>query len=236
MLVPQGWSARFYALHLERVEEQSLMQAPRELGAGESEALAPLLSESATAGVEVHPLSLSTHDVAKDILEVAHDKRANLVVLGWHKPVYSGNLFSGTVAEVTRAAPCDVALLLERGKAPWRRILVMAPDPADVRISDTARRIRGTGAEKVTTLRVHLGEPPLESGDAIEAVMREATQGYDLVVATLSDLGASFPFEKLEQELARRTGASLLVLFYARHQEGNVPSSATSRPVTKAAS
>jgi hypothetical protein len=174
--------------------------------------------------------------VAKDLLEVARDQRANLVVLGWHKPVLSGNVFGGTVADVLRVAAYDVALLLERGKAPWRRILVVAPDPTDVRISDTARRIRGSGAEKVTTLRVYLGERPLESGDPIEAVVGEATQGYDLVVTALSDLSPSFPFERLEQELVRRTGASLLLLFYARQEEEKISFSARSRAITKAAS
>jgi Kef-type K+ transport system membrane component KefB/nucleotide-binding universal stress UspA family protein len=236
LLTPQGRAARFYALHLERVEEQSLTRVALDQAPDTDEALLPLLSEAEASGVEVRPVSLSSRNVAKDILEVAREKRANLVVLGWHKPVLSGNVLGGTVAEVMREAPCDVALLLERGKAPWRRILVMAPDPTDVRISDTARRIRGSGAEKVTTLRVHPAERPLESGDPIEAVMGEAVQGYDLVVATLPDLSASFPFEKLEQELALRTGASLLVLCYARHEEAKASPSAKPRAVTKAAS
>jgi hypothetical protein len=142
------------------------------------------------------------------------------------------------VGEVLRERPCDVALLLERGKTPWRRILVMAPDPGDVRISDTARRMRASGAEKVTTLRVHASERRVESGDPIATVMEEASQGYDLVVAALSDPDGSFPFEKLEQEVSRRTGASLLLLFYASPgpAQGSASSSVEPRPITRAAS
>jgi hypothetical protein len=234
MLLPQGRSTRIYALHLERVEEQSLMQAPRD--PSESEALLPLLAEAESGSVEVRPLSRSTHDVARDILEVARAKRADLVVLGCPKTTSAGNALGETASAVLRDAPCDVALLLERDKAPWRRILVMAPDPTDVRISDTARRIRGSGAEKVTTLRVQPGARPVESGDPIETVMGEATQGYDLVVATISQLDASFPLERLEGELARRTAASLLLLFYARHEAEKAPSSADARAITQAAS
>jgi hypothetical protein len=257
-LVPSGRSARIYALYLDRVEEQSLTRMPPEHLPAQEPALQPLLAEAARLGVEVRSLSLSSYDVMKDTVEVAQAKRADLVVLGWHKSVAKGPLPGGGESEALRAVRCDVALLLERGgKDPWKRILIPQLGPRDAGAVEVARRVEAEGSAEVTVLRVvppqdarspqtragRAGLPAavhlevVEAADPTPAVLREAAAGYDLVVVHAADAPGPAAFGTLEERLVKEAATSLLLVrFPAERINALAGGSADAGAVTRAAS
>ena len=87
---------------------------------------------------------------------MARAKGAGLIVMGWHKPVWSRGVLGGTVHAVMRDTDADVTVLIDRGLAwPPRRILVPFAgtdhDRAALRLAQ--RLARGHHAD-VTVLRV----------------------------------------------------------------------------------
>jgi nucleotide-binding universal stress UspA family protein len=236
-LIPAGRNPRIYALHLERTSEQSLTRVDRDRLPGQNEVLQPLLAHAEARGVEVRPLAFASHDVSRDILDVARVKHADLVLMGWHKPILGRSILGGTVSDVLGATSTDVAILVERGPVPWRRILVPFRDArSDGGALDAARKIAvGTGA-KVTILHVVTpdGVPHAErrtrwetlsfregihlklvtDTPALEAAVREAGEGYDLIVVGASRAWDTLPtpFAHRHEALARASAASLLVV------------------------
>lgn len=88
-------------------------------------ALAPLLARAGELGATVRPLSFISPRPGYDICNVAEVKGAKLLLLGWHKPVLSGNVLGGTVREVLSSAPMEVGVLIDRGLSQLRRVLVL---------------------------------------------------------------------------------------------------------------
>jgi len=238
LVAPPDRAIRVYALHLERSSDQSLTRMDPYQRPGDDEVLQPLLV-SAEERLEVRPLSFTSGDIAGDIVDVAHVKGAELVVMGWHKPILSGSILSGTASVVLRHARADVAVLVERAPAPWRRILVPYRDVhMDRAALGFARRIAANGQAEVTIL--HVIEPHgsraadssstrlrddvsfpdgarlklVESDRPLEAAVRELQEGYDLVVVGVSrDWGTvPHPFSSRHQVLARASASSLLVV------------------------
>jgi Kef-type K+ transport system membrane component KefB/nucleotide-binding universal stress UspA family protein len=259
-LVPAGRSARIYALYLDRVEDQSLTHMPPEHLPAEEPALQPLLAEAARVGVEVRSLTLSSYDVAKDIVEVARAKRADLVVLGWHKSVLKGPVLGGGVSDALRAVRCDIALLLERGKEPWKRVLIPQLGLRDAVAAEVARRVEAEGSADVTILRVlpppdaparspqarssREGLPAavrlevVEAADPTQALLGEAACGYDVVVVHVADAPGPAAFGALEERLVKDCATSLLLVRFPAERIAATPagSSPDASPVTRAAS
>jgi Kef-type K+ transport system membrane component KefB/nucleotide-binding universal stress UspA family protein len=238
-LAPEGRQTRVYALHLQRTSDHGLSRVDVAELPAQNEVLRPLLAEAEAEGVEVRPLSFTSRNVDRDILDVAHVKRADLVLMGWHKPVLGRSILSGTVAAVLRHARVDVAVLVERGAAPWRRILVPYRNPTeDLGALELARRIATNREAEVTILHVVApdrasdGEGRLssrweehafpdgvrlklvESDKPLEAAVREAREGYDLIVVGVSRAWGTTPtpFGRRHEALVRASAASLLVV------------------------
>lgn len=235
-LSPASRERRIYALHLDRVAERRLVEIPPDTEPASDEALLPALNAAEAAGIEVRPLSFASRAPARDILEVTHEKGAELVVMGWHKPVIGRGILGGTVHEVMRAAHAEVAVHLERHPRPWRRVLVLYQGGLHDRAAvEMGRRIAAGDGVEVEVLRVAGPGAEPESGpepawaalaadgvrlrtvtsDSPEgAAVEEARRGYDLVVVGAtgawglepSTLGAS------GARLARETAASLLIV------------------------
>ena len=72
----------------------------------------------------VHPLVRIAKDVAGATAEIARLDRANLILLGWHRPAFSTNRLGGRVGQILSSAPVDVAVYVDRGGEQLERILV----------------------------------------------------------------------------------------------------------------
>jgi Kef-type K+ transport system membrane component KefB/nucleotide-binding universal stress UspA family protein len=237
LLLPAGRESKIYALHLERPSNTSMaeqqLDAPKDTAGSSAEALAPLLSHASEIGVAVRPISFVSRDIAGDIRDVARVKGADLVLMGWHKPILGQSILGGTVSGALRDVSGDLAILVNRGAGPWKRILVPYKDMgADRGAIDLASRLaESTPGTTVTLLHVIAPGGPkgelssatfgdgvrlklVESDNPLDVAVAEAKQGYDLIVVGASPTWGMTPspFGARHEELARASSASLLVV------------------------
>src|SRR4030095_12239396 len=91
---------RLYALRLIRPTDRAsfyIIDQDEETG---MQGLKPLLQKAEQLPLSVNPISFLPPRPAQDICNVAEVKGANLIVLGWHKPVVTRTVLGGTVADV----------------------------------------------------------------------------------------------------------------------------------------
>lgn len=234
-LAPQERS-KIYALHLLRPEAGSLGVNPLPRS---EDALKPLLQAAAAEGEAVRPLAFTSREPGRDIAETARIKAADLILMGWHKPVLSQSILGGTVFEVMQDARTDVAVYLARRFGAWKRVLVPYTGTIHDRGAlELARRMSTTGALEITILHVvppgrSTNDPRLgltdtremldaegvrlkvvESANPQDAVLQESYQGYDLVVVGVSEEWGLQPtlFSRRHEELARSCPASMLMI------------------------
>ena len=116
---------KVYGLALSRPSNQETLPISPDVATPElQEALRPLLAESEGYGFATEAISFPSRDVASDIARVARHKRADLILMGFHKPVIGHAILGGTVHRVLTGADADVAVFVDRGMPPRPRILV----------------------------------------------------------------------------------------------------------------
>src|SRR5690606_21782251 len=152
-------------------------------------------------------LDAATDDIAGTILATAEDSASDLILLGWHRPMGHDTGGPSPVHDVIERVRCHVATRLARQDSPRppvldpshggrhdRRALVLAARMqrhADVHVTvlhvvDPTRpeAAGGTGwsdlVEDLSDGRVRL--KVVESSDPVDAAIREAWAGYDLIV------------------------------------------------------
>ena len=149
---------RVYGLHLARPETRSVLDATADDAVPPDPSdspLGPLLAAAAAADVDVRPLEFVTRDPGRDIADIALQKGADLVLMGWHKPVVSQSILSGTVYDVLKHTRSDVAVYLGRTFRPWARVLVPYRGGVhDAAALALAVRIGATTDAEVTLLHV----------------------------------------------------------------------------------
>jgi nucleotide-binding universal stress UspA family protein len=126
----------------------------------------------------VRPLSFVSPQPAPDICNVAAVKQADLVLLGWHKPVLGKTVLSGTVHEVMRRAEATVGVLVDRGLGWVTNVLVpylgSVHDQGALRLG---RRLARHSGANVTILQVVSPDPgggrSIEVGGPIDEVLDE---------------------------------------------------------------
>lgn len=169
---------RLYALRLLPPTGRAsfVLAEQEEPRASETSALGPLLERADALGLTVRPLSFVSPRPSADICEVAAVKRADLVIMGWHKPVLGRAVLSGTVHDVMGHAGTSVAVLVDRGLEWIGRVLVPFRGGLHDRgaLALGLRIARHVGA-KVTVLHVLNLDP-------------KAAGGADDAASTLADL------------------------------------------------
>jgi Kef-type K+ transport system membrane component KefB/nucleotide-binding universal stress UspA family protein len=176
--------------------------------------LAPLLERARSLDVQVRAISFVSPEPARDICNVAEVRGADLILLGWHKPVLSQTMLGGVVHDVLDHAPTTVGVFADRGLTQVRRILVPFQGSAHDRGAlALAQRLLISRNAEVTILHV---VPPERSDDEQElgaramaqhvfgeptggqvrveivkhafpadAALEESARGYDLVIVGL---------------------------------------------------
>jgi len=80
-------------------------------------------------GVELRTIVRIGHRAAEGIVEVAVEEEADLIIFGWGGPLTAKHstgaeaVFSPTIDEVVRDAPCNIAVVKQRGVRDVKRIL-----------------------------------------------------------------------------------------------------------------
>jgi Kef-type K+ transport system membrane component KefB/nucleotide-binding universal stress UspA family protein len=253
-----------YALHLIPPAERAsfrLRHPPGPKGparAPEAGPMETLLARARQTSLELRPLSFVSAEPGLDICRTAEAKRADLIVLGWHKPLFGQTVLGGTVHEVMQEAGSDVAVLVDRGLTTVRRVLVPFNGSRHDRAAlALARRLRACAGAEVTVLHVTSpdlphGRPPTRrmAGELLpetlggvrfqvvahdspeDALLTEAAQGYDLVVV---GVGAEWGLEGhlfgLQRErLVSESTPSLLVIRQPRPQVEGASETAREEP------
>jgi nucleotide-binding universal stress UspA family protein len=144
--------------------------------AGGGEALKPLLEAAADPPaalprgaswepIDVRPLTFVSREPGRDIADTAHRKKADLVLIGWHKPVVSQSVLGGTVYDVLRHTRSDVGVYIARNEGAVRRVLVpFATSPHDHAALAVAGRLAAVSGADVTILHVIPPTSPEEPG------------------------------------------------------------------------
>jgi Kef-type K+ transport system membrane component KefB/nucleotide-binding universal stress UspA family protein len=159
---------RIVALHLRRPGDRGEFRSGLREALPEQDGLLNRLVEQAREKkLALEPVSFFSRDVARDIATVARDRQADLVLIGFHNPVFSGTLLGGTVHRVMTATPADVGVFVDRGMREIRRVLVpFLGSPHDRLAMELAGRLTRTAKAQVTILHV---TAPLRSGPALNA-------------------------------------------------------------------
>ena len=143
--------------------------------------------EFAPDNVELRTTVRIGRRAAEGIVEAAAEDESDLVIFGWGGPApararAAEAIFSPTIDEVVRDAPCDIAVVKQRGVHDVRRILVpvRGGPHAELAIRFADALGRGLGAE-VTAL--HIVRPELDpqvraqTERALRAFVRYHTKG-----------------------------------------------------------
>jgi Kef-type K+ transport system membrane component KefB/nucleotide-binding universal stress UspA family protein len=223
-LVPPTNRASFY-----------LGRTPEEIS---QTALTPALARARELAMPLKPISFVSNEPAQDICGVASAKGADLVLLGWHKPVIGQSMLAGIVHEVLEAAPCDVGVFIDRGLSRVQRVLVpfigSMHDHAALALAQ--RLLHGSGAE-ITILHVKAPGESVGAGAAAadlvhqdggskvtlrviehaspaDAALAESREGYDLLVVGVGrEWGLSHKrFGVQPERLMAESPASVLVV------------------------
>jgi Kef-type K+ transport system membrane component KefB/nucleotide-binding universal stress UspA family protein len=208
--------SRVYALHLIRTSERPSNYVKGQEFLVEASPLDSVVEKAKALGQEVRPLTFYSSDPAEEIVDVAKAKAADVILMGWHKPLLGGAVLGGTVRRVMDEAKSPVAVFIDRGLKKINRILVPVVDsPHDLAALNFAKRISVNHLSEMTLL--HLLVPKKENAKAsfdiekdtsllsepdikdrlsfrtlrhaspVDAVLEEADKGYDLVVIGVSE-------------------------------------------------
>lgn len=136
--------ARIHALHLAPPNDRVSFHLGQVDAAGPDLGLRSLLARATELDLRVNPISFVSGAPAADIVSLAELKDVEMILLGLFRPT----LQSGVVQQVIREAPCDVAVLVDRGFDRAQRVLVRAGGTPDDKLALTlARRLEQLGAE-----------------------------------------------------------------------------------------
>ena len=108
-----------YAFESTPVEADRLIAQRRE----QLEELIQRLEPAATRSY-VQPIIRVSNNVARETAEIAALEKADLILVGWHRPAFSTNRLGGRVGQILTCAPVDVAVFIDRGGRAPRKILV----------------------------------------------------------------------------------------------------------------
>jgi Kef-type K+ transport system membrane component KefB len=164
---PLDAGRRIIALHLERLSDRDpysmrMSDAP----AQRSESLAPLMDAARGMDIPVEPIAFLSRDVPSDIARFARLQAADLILMGFHKPVFGQAILGGTVHRVMTASDSDVAVFVDRDFKSAGKILVPFLGGKHDRLAlELAGRIARNGAAALTIL--HVVPPHRSEGDAV---------------------------------------------------------------------
>jgi Kef-type K+ transport system membrane component KefB/nucleotide-binding universal stress UspA family protein len=212
---------KIYALNLRPPEVSEAYRPGSEDLTGDAQragnSLVPLLEHAEKHGVQVEPISFTSHDVPDDIAGVVRDRRIDLVLMGFHRSVLGRTVLGGTVHRVLTGNPCDVGVFIDRGFQGARTVLVpYLGSPHDRLALELAGHLGRNAGTEVVVLHVvppdrdKDGAAKLNADAAVDRVFSEPSHaaavrmrvvshdspaeavvresaGFDLVIVGLSD-------------------------------------------------
>jgi nucleotide-binding universal stress UspA family protein len=205
--------------------------------ANERSALAPLMAEAQRLNIPSRSLTFVGRDIASDIAQVARDRSADLVLMGFHKAVIGQTILGGTVHRVLTGTDTDVAIFVERGLGSAPSILVPYQGSAHDRLAvELASRMAEFPGVSVTILHVvsrdqrpagGADDPSIrkqafpdsvqvwvvEDASPLDAVLRQSGDFNLIVIGLAEEWGlSSHLFGFRAERVAQESRASLLLV------------------------
>lgn len=152
---PDPANRRLYALHLSRPVDREAYRPGYQAPTEEHEGLQPLLELAREQNLDVQPISFVSRDIASDIARVARLRDADLILMGFHKPVFSRTILGGTVHRVMTGSESNVGIFVQRKPLPPKRILVPYMGSIHDRLAmELAARLAKHAGAEVTVLHL----------------------------------------------------------------------------------
>ncbi|HEX8342285.1 MAG TPA: cation:proton antiporter [Tepidisphaeraceae bacterium] len=165
------------ALHLTRPRETELYRSftADVLAPANLDELKPILAEAESLEMRVEPMSFYSRDVPADIARVVRQQNVDLVLMGYHMPVFSRTLLGGVVSRVLTGTDCDVGIFIDRNYRQPTRVLVpfmgSVHDQLALKIADKVGRACGAA---ITVL--HVTQNPGDVREPIDRAFADPTQ------------------------------------------------------------
>jgi len=171
----------------------------------------------------VHPIIRVTNDVARETAQIAELDRADLILVGWHRPTFSSNRLGGRVGQILSTAKVDVAIFVDRGRERLNNLLVpyAANIHDDLGLELALRLLVNSQERRLTVLRVAVnGEAenelsyefrrvieqlPVEVRSRIETPIVEAAEPIQAVVAASANADLTIAGTSREWGIERQT-------------------------------
>jgi nucleotide-binding universal stress UspA family protein len=194
LIGPPKAGGNIVAVHLRRPSEsQEYAGGVDEVDATNDPTLLPLIEQAREIGAQVEPISFITRDVADDIAQLAAARQVELVLMGFHKPVFGRTILGGTVHNVMSQCGCDVAVFVDRGVDRVKRVLVPFLGSVHDRLAlELAARMAKSTEVAVTVLHVtppaRAGSPAvLDTKGTVERVFSDPSLANSVTVRTVED-------------------------------------------------
>ena len=171
----------------------------------------------------VHPIVRVTNDVARETAQIAELDRADLILVGWHRPTFSSNRLGGRVGQILSTAKVDVAIFVDRGRERLNNLLVpyAANIHDDLGLELALRLLVNSEERRLTVLRVAVdGESenelsyefrrviellPVEVQSRIETPIVEAAEPIQAVIAASANADLTIAGTSREWGIERQT-------------------------------
>ena len=194
------------ALHLrEAVEHDAYRAAVDAASAERSDTLDAVTEHARAEGLPVEPVSFVSRDPAVDIVRISQERSAQLILMGFHNPVFGQALLGGTVHRVMQQATTDVAVFVDRGlqSRPRSILIPYMGSPHDRLALDLAARMARHARASVTVLHV------VAPGRAAGAAPPSRTSAEQLTKRVFNDPSQPLPVTFDIVESNDRIGAVL---------------------------
>ena len=171
----------------------------------------------------VHPIVRVTKDVARETAQIAEIDRADLILVGWHRPTFSSNRLGGRVGQILSTAKVDVAIFVDRGRERLNNLLVpyAANIHDDLGLELALRLLVNSEQRRLTVLRVGddgesenelsyefrrvIEQLPLEVQSRVETPIVEAAEPIQAVIAASARADLTIAGTSREWGIERQT-------------------------------
>ena len=109
-----------------------------------------------SVGLQFQPISFPSSNLARDIREVAHLKKADLVLIGAHRSILGRGPLAGLVREVAEGINGIVAIFLDIGFHQARKVLVIPEGPDEEAVEIVASWLSRKEGIQFTKRKAHL--------------------------------------------------------------------------------
>ncbi|MER3432242.1 MAG: sodium:proton antiporter [Leptolyngbya sp. ERB_1_1] len=111
----------------------------------------------------VRPIVQVDRDVARATMQIAMRDRADLILVGWHRPAFHSNRLGGRVGQILTTAPVDVAVFIDRQATKLENLLLpyVSNIHTDLGLELALRLLINREQTHLKILRVISGDQPV---------------------------------------------------------------------------